>query len=215
MRGLESLVLVILFVGLLLVSPTLISGQQILRLENQSYNQKNSFSRGEQIFVVVAVPVASFADVLIHYPPNSPGPSPKRHIQNAAILPNVETRLGPITLEQNAPCGKYQVEVVVTPPNQSLYTFFDYAANEYPCTPPPTPSPPPTDFWTLVTTTIAAVAVVAAVVLLFTRRRPAASKAPAVPVTPPAIPPTTTVGPPKQAPRMSPQVRRVEEDRGD
>ncbi|MEM2651432.1 MAG: hypothetical protein QXH32_05615 [Candidatus Caldarchaeum sp.] len=216
LRGLESLVLTFLVVSLLLASPALTSGQQILRLEDQNYNQKNRFLRGEQVFVVVVAPSSINANVLVHYPPNSPGPSPKTFVAGASIPANVESRLGPIELEQNAPCGKYQIEVVFLPPRQSQYIYFDYATNEPPCTSPLPPPPPPPDLSLIAISIAAVVVIVAAVALLFTRRRAAAPpKAPAVPVRPPVVPPTTTAAPPKQTPRMSPQVRRVEEDRGD
>lgn len=202
---------------ILLASLVLAYGQQVLRMEDQSYRQKTTFLRGEQLFVVVVFPSTVTVDVLVHYPPNSPGPSPKTLVSGAVVQGKVESRLGPIILEQNAPCGKYQVEVkVVNPPGGQLFTFFDYATNEPPCAVIVPPSPPPTSDLLLVAFgSIAAIVIVAAVALILQRRRLEAAppKAPAVPLSPPASPPAAARGPPKE-PSVTPRIRKVEEDVG-
>ncbi|MEM1550301.1 MAG: hypothetical protein QXR13_00025 [Candidatus Bathyarchaeia archaeon] len=215
---------IIAFLVIFLVSITLVNAQRIIIiLENDRGVQKSSFLRGEGIVVSVTLPYNAMVDVLLHNPPGTPGPSPILLISRAPVLANIQTKLGPIWMDEKAPCGKYQLELRIFDPQGRLtteYKFFDYAMDEPPCaittvTTTTTITDGPSVIWMIAGISGVAIAVVALIVTLMLRpgARPPKERAPvAPPIAPPAPPPSP---PPKAPRRRRPIVRGESEEEGE
>ncbi|MEM2703180.1 MAG: hypothetical protein QXR45_08470 [Candidatus Bathyarchaeia archaeon] len=201
--------IVITFLVIFLASMTFVNAQRIIVLENDKGVQKSSFLRGEGIVVSVTLPYDARVDVWLHTPPGTPGPSPIQLIQGALVRANIQEKLGPMWMDEKAPCGKYQFELRILDSQGRLtteYRFFDYAMNEQPCA---------TTATTITTTTITttkditviiagisgvAIAVVVALIVIYMLRAGARPPKERAPVAPPVAPPTPPPSPPPKTP---------------
>lgn len=206
--------IVITFLVIFLASMTFVNAQRIIVLENDKGVQKSSFLRGEGIVVSVTLPYDARVDVWLHTPPGTPGPSPIQLIQGALVRANIQEKLGPMWMDEKAPCGKYQFELRILDSQGRLtteYRFFDYAMNEQPCATTATTITTTTITTTTITTTkditviIAgisgvAIAVVVALIVIYMLRAGARPPKERAPVAPPVAPPTPPPSPPPKTP---------------
>jgi hypothetical protein len=199
-----------------LVIITSVEAQEVITLANDKGVQKSSFIRGEGIKILIKLPYSATVDVLLHNPPGTAGPSPRQIISSALVRADMEETLGPVWLDERAPCGKYDLEIVITPPPPLLqkreHRYFDYAMNEQPCYIEPTRTED-TTLWLIVIGSVSAVAIAAIVtVLLLSRWRAPPPKEKVI--TPPPIPPTPAPpsAPPKGPHKRTPIVRATERE---
>jgi hypothetical protein len=211
---------VIISMLIFLVIFTVVEAQEFIVLANDRGVQKNSFTRGEGIEILITLPYSANVEVWLHNPPGTAGPSPTLFIPSTLIPANIQTVLGPKWLDEKAPCGKYRLEIRVLNPPPPLqpkteYRFFDYAMNEPPCTPTTiTTTTTQGDITLLIIVVgVSAIAIAAIVtVLLLSRWRAPPPKERVV--TPPPIPPTPAPpsAPPKAPHKRTPIVRGSERE---
>lgn len=191
---------------------SLANAQEYITLENDRGVQKSSFVKGEGITIAITLPYDAEVEVWLHNPPGTPGPSPILFISRTPIQANVQTKLGPKMMDEKAPCGKYQLEIMIFQRggvlSKSEHRYFDYAMNEPPCYNPP-PPPPPVDWFIIAPVGGVIVAAVALIAILLLRQRapPPKERAPTLPPTAPPSPPPSPAPPPKAPHRRTPIVR--------